>query len=311
MVALGVGTANAAPPQIVSAQIEPFISNVGDRLTLTIVIDHDAGTTVEGPDETADFGDAELIEIGEPSTEQIVNSERERTTLRYTLAAFTTGSSEVPRLELAWRSETERGTLRTLGVPYTIDPVVAPTDNTLRPLKAQMELPQPAPPPYVPATFVLMMAGLTAFGYWLVRRTISVQPPPLRPIAQPQPPPTHAEIARGRLDELAAFGLNQSDPAEYYARLAAITREYLSDRFGFPAYAMTRREMEREMRRHGIDRWPARLTANLLEQCDAVEFARFRPAAERRSHDLDAAYEIVQLTEGQADLEASAVAVAP
>jgi hypothetical protein len=73
----------------------------------------------------------------------------------------------------------------------------------------------------------------------------------------------------------------------------------LSQRFGFAAYAMTRREMEREMRHHGIDRWPARLTANLLEQCDAVEFGKFRPAIERRSHDLAAAYEIVQLTEDE------------
>jgi hypothetical protein len=288
----------------VSAQIDPFVSTVGDRLTLTIVIDHDPGTTIEGPDDAADYGDANLIEIAEPETQAIANSDRERTTLRYTLAVFETGQGQLPRLEINWRTETERDTMRTLEVPYTVDSVVAPTDNTLRPLKAQLELPQPAPPPYVPATFVVMMAGLTVFGYWLIRRTIAVQPPPLRPAVVPPPLPTAADIARIQLDDLSASGLVSSDPAEYYTRLAAITREYLSERFGFAAYAMTRREMEREMRRHGIDRWPSRVTANLLEQCDAVEFAQFRPAAERRAHDLDAAYEIVELTrEGQASPE--------
>ena len=173
---------------------------------------------------------------------------------------------------------------------------MAPGDDSLRPLKPQLDLAQPAPPPYVPATFVLMLAGLTAFGYWLIRRTIAVQPEPLRPVPVPAPPPTAADIAREQLDAVAASGLAQSDPAEYYTRIAAITRSYLSERFGFAAYAMTRREMEREMRRTGIDRWPARVTANLLEQCDAVEFALFEPATERRAHDLSAAYEIVDLT---------------
>ena len=62
---------------------------------------------------------------------------------------------------------------------------------------------------------------------------------------------------------------------------------------------MTRSELERGAERAGIDRWPARVIGNLLEQCDAVEFAAFRPAAERRSADLTAAYEIIELTTQQ------------
>lgn len=296
VLALQPGRALAAPPQIVSARIEPFVSTVGDHLTLTIVVDHDEGTTITGPGADVPFGDLELIEITEPVTEPIPNSDRERTTLVYTLAPFTTGTGALPRLDLNWRSETERGTVRTQEVPYTVDPVVAPDDNTLRPLKPQLDLAQPAPPPYVPATFVLMMAGLTAVGYWLIRRTIGIQPEPLRPVPAPPPPRTPAIEARERLDALAASGLAVTDPAAYYTRIAAITRAYLSERFDFAAYAMTRREMEQAMRREGLDRWPARLTANLLEQCDAVEFARFEPATERRSQDLMAAYEIVALT---------------
>jgi hypothetical protein len=54
--------------------------------------------------------------------------------------------------------------------------------------------------------------------------------------------------------------------------------------------------MERGMMRAGIDRFVSRVTANLLEQCDAVQFARFRPPPERIDADLTAAYEIVQMT---------------
>ena len=86
--------------------------------------------------------------------------------------------------------------------------------------------------------------------------------------------------------------------SEFYGALAFTLRHYLSEQFGFPAYAMTRRELQRHTSRAGIDRWPARLTANLLEQCDAVQFAGFRPAPERVEADLTAAYEIIELTSG-------------
>jgi hypothetical protein len=81
-----------------------------------------------------------------------------------------------------------------------------------------------------------------------------------------------------------------------YAAIAAITRAYLTGRYDFPAFAMTRRELQRGMTRAGVDRWPARLVANLLEQCDAVQFGGFVPAPTRVDADLTAAYEIVQLT---------------
>ena len=86
-------------------------------------------------------------------------------------------------------------------------------------------------------------------------------------------------------------------------------RRYLSERYGFPAYAMTRRELQRHMSRSGLDRWPARLTGNLLEQCDAVQFARFAPAPERQDADLTAAYEIIELTqeEGPNELETGVI----
>jgi hypothetical protein len=289
------GVARAAStPTVVSAAVTPFTAAIGDRLTLTIVIEHEPGMTFEGPPLDADFGGAEAIARAEPEREAIGGGER--TTLRYTIVSFQTGAASVAPLEIAWRgADGSGGTVTAPPAPYAIESTVDPGDDTLRPLKPQLEIPQPAPPSAVPAAVVAAMAGLTAFGYWLVRRTVMLRPPSAAPApAAPSTPPE--DVARGELAAIAAAGLAERDPAQYYARVAAAVRRYLSDRFAFPAYAMTRREMERGMRRAGIDRWPARLTANLLEQCDAVQFAMFRPAMERREQDLAAAYEIVRLT---------------
>jgi hypothetical protein len=173
--------------------------------------------------------------------------------------------------------------------------VLVPGDTSLRPLKPQLDIHEPAPSPVVPALFVAAFAGLTAFGYVLHRRAAALRPA-YRGVIDALPPPSAEALARQQLQQLVDDGLAERDVAEYYTRIASVVRGYLSARFAFPAYAMTRRELEREMRRSGIDRWPARVTANLLEQCDAVEFAQFRPAPARRAADLTAAYEILDLT---------------
>jgi hypothetical protein len=151
---------------------------------------------------------------------------------------------------------------------------------------------------------VALFAILTAAGYVLMQRAIGERTPPRA--AAPYVP-TSRERARGALDALTAPEA-RADVKSYYAIIAVTLRRYLSERFGFPAYAMTRRELQRYMSRSGIDRWPARLTANLLEQCDAVQFAGFRPAEERMDADLTAAYEIIELT-GEPDATVAATAV--
>ena len=73
-------------------------------------------------------------------------------------------------------------------------------------------------------------------------------------------------------------------------------RGYLTERFGFPAFALTTAELQAQMTSRGIDRWQARLAGGLLAQCDAVMYAHYRPAAERADADLTAAYEIVEMS---------------
>lgn len=285
----------AGPPTISSTTVEPARATVGDRITLTIVVDHDGATTVEGPGFGADAGAFEIVAVAPPRTE--ARGGASRTTLVYTLTAFRTGEMTVPPQPIAYRGPDGTGAITTSGATVVIASVLAPGETELRPLKPQLSLEDPAPPPAVPTLFVAAFAAMTALGYILVRRATAIPPPPVTATPAEAPLIPH-DAARTALDALAVSDLATADVAEYYARVAATIRTYLSARFAFPAYAMTRSELEREMAGAGIDRWPARLTANLLEQCDAVEFAAFRPAPERLESDLTAAYEIIELTAG-------------
>ncbi len=295
---------SASPPTIVSATVDPVRATVGDRITLTIVVDHAAATTVEGAGFGADAGAFEIVAVAPPRTE--AQGAASRTTIAYTLTAFRTGNLKIPPQSIVYRAIDGNGTIATDPLTVTIVSVLAPGDATLRPLKSQIDLAEPAPPPFVPALFVGGMAALTALGFVLMRRAAAIRPLVAAAATGVAHQPSPRDRARAALDAIATGDLAATDAAEYYARVAATVRVYLSAQFDVPAYAMTRSELERGAAAAGIDRWPARLIANLLEQCDAVEFAAFRPAAERRAADLTAAYEIVELTAAGGD-----AAVAP
>jgi hypothetical protein len=284
----GVRAGSVEPPEIVEISLEPDTATVGDRLTLTIVVEHHREAAIDGPGFGADFGGLQAVDVARPRTEG--GGERVRTTFGFTLVAFDTGEFTVPPLDIPYRNpDGTDGRVTTPQQSVTVESVLAPGEDEPRDLKPQLDIPGGAPLAVVPAAFVVSFLALTVFAFWLVGRALQTRP---APTLAPPPLPPH-ERARRDLASVAA----DPDVKRRYAALAHVVRRYLSERFDYPAYAMTRTEIEAAMLAAGIDRWPARLTANLLEQTDAVQFAGFRPPPERLEADLTAAYEIVALTE--------------
>ncbi|MCB9485399.1 MAG: hypothetical protein H6676_04800 [Thermoflexaceae bacterium] len=93
------------------------------------------------------------------------------------------------------------------------------------------------------------------------------------------------------LDELEP--LLDGDPVTGYRTLAALVRNVIARDYGFPASALTTTEIRRRMEGGGANRFQARLVGGFLENCDAVVYAGYRPAGERRRADLNMAREIV------------------
>lgn len=302
VLALSVASLSAGAqeaPTIVDAVVEPRQATVGDRLQLTIRVAHNDLFSISGPGFGDNFGTLELLDVAEPHVSR-AGPGTSITTLGFTLTSFATGAHELPPLPVRYTSGAGDGVLETDTETIIIESVLSPGDTELRPLKAQLEIADQAPSPIVPAVYVAMFAALTALGYVLVARAIGGRP--RETVFEPAPIPlTPAERARAVLDALARG--DRRDVAAYYSAIAATVRRYLSERYAFPAYAMTRRELQRHMSRSGLDRWPARLTGNLLEQSDAVQFAGFAPAAERADADLTAAYEIIDLTQADEGAE--------
>ncbi len=127
-------------------------------------------------------------------------------------------------------------------------------------------------------------AGVFALVYfgggWLRRRPVRT------PSTSPEP--AYAAEVGVTEDEIDA------DPVTAYRSLAATVRASIARKYGLPAQALTTMELRRRMAEGGFDRFQGKLVGNLLDECDAVVYAGYRPATARRRADLTMAREIVE-----------------
>jgi len=280
---LGVGVARADDGDAVRLSRGTLFVGQQQKMTLTVVTP--VGATVEVDPAAPGWNGVEVIAI----TAQSRRDEPGRSvhTIELLVAPFLIG--DIPFTPVVTVVMGPVATPRAL--PETLLKVVsslAPGDNgELSPLAPPLSIAGAESPFLRPAivggvfaaTVVLLLALFLA-GQAVVRRLRNVRPPDVVPVP-----------VRGLG---GAEALLAEDPVGAYRRLATAVRTVLSERYGFPAFALTTGELQRRMEAEGVDRWQARLVSGLLEECDAVVYAGYRPAIERREADLTMAREVVE-----------------
>jgi hypothetical protein len=131
------------------------------------------------------------------------------------------------------------------------------------------------------AALAAILFGATAWLLGRITRRRLLRPPASVP----------AEVPR-TLE--GAEQLIDADPVAAYRLMSAVVKTELARRHGLRATALTTTELRVRLESGG-DRWQARLVSGLLEECDSVIYAGYRPAAERRQADLTMAREIVEV----------------
>ena len=172
-------------------------------------------------------------------------------------------------------------------VPFTALPTLAAdAELALTPLEAPRPIAGAESPllkPAIGAGLVAALASLSFFTWWawrfLARRL--------------RRPPAEVELPAQRPSLEGAERLLESDPVGAYRMMSAVVKGELARRHGLRATALTSSELRRRLEATG-ERWEARLVSGLLEECDSVIYAGYRPAPERREADLTMAREIVE-----------------
>ena len=301
--ALTAVPAHAEDPVIVDLRIaSPPVVTVGDRIGYTIVVEVDEGAGIALaaaglPPEVA------LVDPPETTRLPLANG-REQVSISFQLAPFVAGEILLPPFPLRYSNpDGTSGVVEAFSSVIEVTSVLpAAGQVTPRDLKPQAEIGQAPPTWPLPALGALVAALVLLIIAALVRRRV-VNYKITRALRRAPVFTSPEDAARATLDEAgAAFAANR-DYVAYYTALGNAVRNYLSRRYEFPAFALTTRELEAEMLRQGLNRWQIRVATGLLSQCDAVVYARYRPAAERADADLTAAYEVVEMSRPVEDAE--------
>jgi hypothetical protein len=300
--------APASADDPVIANLDVFLPDritVGDRVTYVITLEADAGIEFSLVEASLPAY-VEVVGLPDTTTEPIGDG-RVRITMTFLLAPFAPGEIEVPPMTLRYFGlEVAGGELQTPATRFTVASVL-PADPAIPPpldLKPQAVIGAPPAGWIAPAlaasaaTLVLVLVLLYLRTRALKRRSAFVP----APVLDEDLPEDRARVV---LDTAGAGFSLEGDYVEYYSSIGVTVRRYLTERYDFPAFALTTRELEAEMLKRGLDRWQVRVASGLLDQCDSVVYANYRPAAERADADLTAAYEIVEMSRPEPQPEAA------
>lgn len=266
-----------------SATIAVDFALVGEQTVLTLDVLTPATATVEPDPANASWNGVEIIRVR--SLETVVAGDTATHRLELVVAGFVPGQLQFqPAVFVVLGTETSNRLLPALTLDV-ISSLAADDPLELTPLPAPAAIDGAESPLLRPAIAAgaLLVLVLVVGAAWLV----------FRRVMRRRPAPATGAVAPIPVDLDGAESLLDRDPVTAYRTLSAAVRDVLGSRYGFPARALTTREMDRRMQAAGVDRWQARLVTGLLEECDAVVYAGYRPAAERRYADLNMAREIV------------------
>lgn len=292
-----IGAALLAPAGLVLAQEGDSAASgttgtrIGDRFVVTLEVETEPGATVEVDPLAPTWQGVELVSI--QSTEVVEQEGRVFHRLELVMAAFDPGDLQLTPTVLI----TSDGLVTRRELPSFTLSVLTTLPEGTEPVLIEPPRPLPiggAQSPYlVPAVVAGSAIGLllaVLLGYRLFRYIASRPRRAAPPAAEPE-----SSWEPGALPPVEGL---LSDPVGSYRALSATVRESLTSRYGFPARALTTRELVSRMQGEGVDRWQARLVAGLLENCDSVVYAGYYPAPDRRRADHNMAVEILEAMRG-------------
>jgi hypothetical protein len=263
-------SAQADPPVLVAA-LDRAVITVGDPVRLVVTVSHAPDAQVVWP-EVFELDPFELVDMR--LLEPVPEGNRVQSSAELTLTAFELGELTLPAFEVEV-VDAAGNTVR-----LATDAAVVGVESVGRDESGDIcDIKGPLAIPFSVVTLLPWLAGLGVMGaaaYWLYRRYRRRQRPDVQmPVVPPRP--AH-EIALESLNALEASGLLElGEVKTFHIRASDIMRIYAEGRFGVEAMEMTTGEVLDGLRRTGAGSGAIANFRQLLDRCDLVKFAKFRP----------------------------------
>ena len=285
-------------PVRATVSLSPSAPRLGDALVLMLVVEAEAGVSVEMPA----FGDAlgRFAIVDFTPREEVADDGALRMSQRYTLQVPMSGRQRIPRLRIeyldqrAGQAPAKPRELLTDELGFTVESVLpeGAIGDELRP--ARQPLPELAGPwrhwPWLALALLAVAALTVAAVFW-------------RRHAEQRARVTAYDRAMARLEALSRQGVPDAAHLDaWYVELSDIVRRYIEARFGLRAPELTTEEFLLEAGR-SADLSPDRRgkLSTFLASCDRVKFARYSPGEGESLGALDLARQFLNETRHDAD----------
>ena len=293
LIALAPGPLRAQAPRIFT-ELDTALVSVGDRMALTVRVEHDPAAILVWPDSLA-LGSVEVLgaEFAPPASE----GGRSITRASFTLTAFELGDLEIPSFDI--QVEMPDGSSNTLSTDryvITVQSVGLDEGGDIRAIRGPLGLPLSVI--YV-LPWILLMALLGVLGYWLWVKRRPSEASPRRSVVIPRFPHLEAYEALDCLE--ASDLLKRREIKEYHILASEIIRTYVEGRFGVYALELTTGEVVERLRSSDLPEDAVEAFGGFASRCDLVKFAKLRPTPAASQEIIEAARAFVDQTKPHED----------
>ncbi len=277
----------AAQDARISNDVDTTLVTVGDRVRMTVTVEHAVGARVVWPD-SLDLTPFEVlgVEAIPPATE----GERVRSSAILTMAAFELGELVIPSFDVQVLGPGEA--VETLSTDrFGIEVVSIGVDETgdIRDIRGPLWIPVGV---VTVSLWILLLLLVLGAAYGLYRRSRRSGGDDVEE-SGPPPRPAH-EVALEAIARVEASPmLERGQVKEYHIEVSEILRTYIEARFHVRSLEMTTREVVDGLRGVGAQAQFVDGLRRFLDQCDMVKFAKVRPVLEASREVLELGRELV------------------
>lgn len=269
------GLLRAADP-IVKTTLTPAEAVVGDRLTLTVVVEHGPEAVIQPP-EWDDLPEEWTILSKHPAkAEAVPDSGLTRETFTYDVAFYDLKVTEWPQGKLTWREAGEERSVVLDAIAVKVKSIAPEDAKEIMPDKGQQELKYPW---WYWAAGGVVLALLIAGAWWALRRYERSAVKALGDGEDRLPPDQEALAALKRIEK--AQYPARGETQRHYFEVSETVRRYIERRYGFPALEATTEEIAALLPEHVKDETRLIQAMDLMRHADFVKFARLDPGRER------------------------------
>ena len=284
---------------IISQKLDLSDITIGDKITYTIVIEHDKNTQLLNPKPIVMA--SEHFETYGPDVKLLKSKTRQRgrilKLIEYKITAYEPGEYNIPPIIIKCLDASEREfSTRSKTLGFKVRSVRPNGARTIKDIRGPENVPRNIAP-YILIWVVLIVGlGIAAYFFYFKRRKPSVIVEPETVILQRLP----HEIALEELREIELMDLvAKGEMKKYCTRISEVVRRYIEKRYGIAALELTTAKvLDALLKRKApiftnekdlIDK-----IGDFLNACDSVKFAKYQPSADEAYNLLQQARKIVE-----------------